>query len=1276
MRTQYRNILSILLIICLLFSIMPTAAFAAEAESQRITPIAGGPQEENITIAPEELTGIETTAPVSTPTPPENSTNTDQTVSQPSETENSNFSLQDDPVGDEPTSTTDVSGKIVWVNRNQQNSSARPTSVTLTLYANGTATDHIITVTAPSSSSTTWPFTFSGVPATDENGAINYTVVESTVSGYETTYSTDTLTITNSYIGGVPANHTFKHIDVRIAGASLELQYVIKDSNGVVISRNSKTIEAYVTKIESVTINGTTYTGFTKSGNYEFRKTSGVSISSSSLNSNSTATLVVDLRDSEGKTYDNVSITYGLGGIMDAAYQCDGARNGRFDGLDFVVGAAQNYNIDICAYGLQIDVQKYIKVGDQNATAFSGSGNEFSFLLTEYENGAATGRTWTIRNNAAGAGSAMVTYLYNDLAGLENYKNRTFTYTLSEVAGAASEYQYDTTVYTFTVGFTISKTENADGGYTENLIPAIKEEAYASGDFTFTNVLETTTVSGSKTWNDNNNQDGARPKSITINLLKNGNIIDSKVVTAQDGWAWSFTGLAKYNSDGSLINYSITENTVTDYSTTYNGYNVTNTHTPEKVSITVTKTWNDSNNQDGIRPNEIIVKLFANEKDTGKTLTLNSGNNWTGSFTQLDKYSAGQQIDYSIDEVSVNGYTTQISGTPKDGFIITNSHTPETTEVSGSKTWDDNNNQDGARPESITVNLVKNGKVIDSKVVTEKDGWAWSFTGLPKYENGGSTINYSVTENAVADYSTSYNGYDIINTHTPEKTSVTVSKAWEDHNNQDGIRPNDITVKLLANEKDTGLTLVLSDGNNWTGSFTELDKYSGGEAIAYTVEEVNVDEYSSVITGSADNGYIITNSHTPTVVEISGSKTWDDNNNQDGVRPESITINLLKNGKVIDSKVVTEKDGWAWSFTNLPKYENEGTEIVYSVTETPVDNYSASYDGYNVVNTHTPEQTSINVSKAWEDNDDQDGIRPDSITVKLFADGKDTGKTLVLDAKNNWTGSFTGLDKSANSKTIVYTVEEVQVDGYSAVVTGTQEDGFLITNSHSPELTQISGSKTWDDNNNKDGVRPESITIRLLKNGKEIESRVITEKDGWAWNFTDLPKYESSGAEIQYTITEDAVTGYTTTYDGYNVINSYNPEEISITVTKSWVDSNNADKTRPDRITVKLYADGVDTGKTLVLSQDSNWSGSFTGLSKYNDGKLMKYTIEEVAVQGYNTVIKGNVENGFVITNSHTSIPQTGDNRTPMLWFTLMFLSGAAIVGTGYSLKKRKRTAK
>jgi hypothetical protein len=197
------------------------------------------------------------------------------------------------------------------------------------------------------------------------------------------------------------------------------------------------------------------------------------------------------------------------------------------------------------------------------------------------------------------------------------------------------------------------------------------------------------------------------------------------------------------------------------------------------------------------------------------------------------------------------------------------------------------------------------------------------------------------------------------------------------------------------------------------------------------------------------------------------------------------------------------------------------------------------------------------------------------------------------------------------------------------------ENTFVITNSYTPETTTVSGTKTWDDADDQDGARPESITIRLYRDGEEIASKTVTEKDQWSWTFDNLDKYEDEGQEVEYTITEDAVENYSTTYDGYNVTNSYTPNEVSVTVFKRWSDSRNINGFRPKNIFVELLADGkVVENKTITLNAANNWRATFTELPKYVDGKKITYTVEEIPVDGYTTRYSGDAVNGYIITNT------------------------------------------
>ena len=61
-------------------------------------------------------------------------------------------------------------------------------------------------------------------------------------------------------------------------------------------------------------------------------------------------------------------------------------------------------------------------------------------------------------------------------------------------------------------------------------------------------------------------------------------------------------------------------------------------------------------------------------------------------------------------------------------------------------------------------------------------------------------------------------------------------------------------------------------------------------------------------------------------------------------------------------------------------------------------------------------------------NNNHDKKRPKNIKVRLFADGKDTGKVLTLSVINNWKGSFTELPKyTKDRKLIKYTIRENQI---------------------------------------------------------------------------------------------------------------------------------------------------------------------------------------------------------------------------------------------------------
>ena len=93
-----------------------------------------------------------------------------------------------------------------------------------------------------------------------------------------------------------------------------------------------------------------------------------------------------------------------------------------------------------------------------------------------------------------------------------------------------------------------------------------------------------------------------------------------------------------------------------------------------------------------------------------------------------------------------------------------------------------------------------------------------------------------------------------------------------------------------------------------------------------------------------------------------------------------------------------------------------------------------------------------------------------------------------------------------------------------------------------PSPTEIAGQKIWRDNNNADGSRPASITVKLLRDGLEIDSKTVTAADNWRYSFGELPMDDGYGTAYKYTISEVQVNGYITTMSGYNIINTRTTE--------------------------------------------------------------------------------------------------------------------------------------
>ncbi|MGG0134575.1 Cna B-type domain-containing protein, partial [Bacillus tropicus] len=218
----------------------------------------------------------------------------------------------------------------------------------------------------------------------------------------------------------------------------------------------------------------------------------------------------------------------------------------------------------------------------------------------------------------------------------------------------------------------------------------------------------------------------------------------------------------------------------------------------------------------------------------------------------------------------------------------------------------------------IKVDLLQNGTVIATQEVSKVTGWKYEFKDLAAYDENGVAYKYEVKEQAVAGYESKVNGTDITNTKVGE-TKVEGTKTWKDDNATN--RPNTIKVDLLQNGKVVDTKEVTAE-TNWKYTFEKLQAYDeNGVAYKYEVKEQPVAGYKSEV-----KGYDITNTKVAELT-VEGTKTWNDNNATD--RPSSIKVDLLQNGKVVDTKEVTAETNWKYMFEKLQAYDENGVAYKY-----------------------------------------------------------------------------------------------------------------------------------------------------------------------------------------------------------------------------------------------------------------------------------------------------------------------------------------------------------
>lgn len=300
----------------------------------------------------------------------------------------------------------------------------------------------------------------------------------------------------------------------------------------------------------------------------------------------------------------------------------------------------------------------------------------------------------------------------------------------------------------------------------------------------------------------------------------------------------------------------------------------------------------------------------------------------------------------------------------------------------------------------------------------------------------------------------------------------------------------------------------------------------------------------------------------------------------------------------------------------------------------------------NLSNVRAGQKRSISVNLKWVDAGNQTQSRPEKVTVELLQNGQGTGKTIELSQANAWKADFTDLPKyDDNGKLYSYNIREQAIEGYSPAISGTAGSGFTLTNTINKKIS-IPVTKVWSGK----GEHPSSVTVRLLANGKQIASQQLSAANNWQYTFSNLER-SKNGQEIRYTLTEDAVPGFSSTLTGDSSTGYVNV----FTNTKLSNDPNNPGN----------QAAAVNGGKASVQ----------TGAQKEKEKKpvLGASRDEKTDSKAKNSVVLGESREAEQEVEEAERDTKTGDQSRSLQYLLLFGAAACGLFAFCYQEKKKKR---
>ena len=487
-------------------------------------------------------------------------------------------------------------------------------------------------------------------------------------------------------------------------------------------------------------------------------------------------------------------------------------------------------------------------------------------------------------------------------------------------------------------------------------------------------------------------------------------------------------------------------------------------------------------------------------------------------------------------------------------------------------------------------------------------------------------IEYRVAEEPIDGYTATVTGdqakgFVVTNTHEPGTVTIHAAKEWDDNNNADHLRPASVTMHLIATtevgwQKDMGTAKAY--GPDWKTSWGNMPTHHDGNEITYSVVEEGVDGYYIASNQATDNdgrAFKIVNKRTEPVTEVTATKVWMDDDNRDGKR-EDIQLRLEVRNKNNEWEVAKKGDE---ELTQVISKDATGDALTVTWSNLP----SQITVGGQSLGTQSTSEGKSDSAEEEQPKEGDDQSASNSSTSEGQAGKATEGEGEPEEGEGEQGGSTEGQGSNGNESSS----SEGQTNASSSTTGEGNGNGESRSNANS---------------SNQEGMSPAGGFIgrffSLFAPRKALADDTVAPQATLINAIYRVVEYHKNSAGEWV---EGAPDGYVAVISQnesgkFTVTNIHQPEMRSFTVRKVWDTKGDNNATKPTSIEVQLLADGKGSGDPATLTGDE-WTHTWTDLYRYQNGKEIEYTAEELEVPaGYTSTgqASGDV---YVITNVYNS---------------------------------------